>query len=71
MTLDAADEGSDHDVGSSIIPMLVSAGEAEVNEVPGVTGRDRGYWRDVGTLDSYYSAQMELLSAEPPFNLHN
>ncbi len=76
VTMDAADETSDHDIGGNIIPMLVSAGEANVydfatNEVPGVTDRDRAYWRDVGTLDSYYDAHMELVSAHPVFNLYN
>jgi glucose-1-phosphate adenylyltransferase len=76
VTMDAADETSDHDIGGNILPMLVSAGEANVydfatNEVPGVTDRDRAYWRDVGTLDSYYDAHMELVSAHPVFNLYN
>jgi len=76
VTLDAADESSDHDVGGNIIPMMVASGEAHVydfaeNEVPGVTERDRGYWRDVGTLDAYYDAHMELVSVHPVFNLYN
>ncbi|MGH2556432.1 MAG: glucose-1-phosphate adenylyltransferase [Actinomycetota bacterium] len=76
VTLDAADESSDHDVGGNIIPMMVAGGEAHVydfaaNEVPGVTERDRGYWRDVGTLDAYYEAHMELVSVHPVFNLYN
>ena len=50
--------------------MLVARGEAEVydfadNEVPGATERDRSYWRDVGTLDAYYDAHMDLTSVEP------
>lgn len=74
--MDAADESSDHDIGGNIIPMLVAAGEAHVydfatNDVPGTTDRDRGYWRDVGTLDSYYDAHMELVSVHPVFNLYN
>jgi glucose-1-phosphate adenylyltransferase len=73
---DAADEGSVHDMGGNIIPMLVSAGEAIVydfarNEVPGSTDRDRGYWRDVGTLDAYHDAHMDLVSVHPIFNLYN
>src|SRR3954452_437649 len=56
--------------------MLVARGEAEVydfaaNEVPGATDRDRSYWRDVGTLDAYYDAHMDLTSVEPIFNLYN
>lgn len=76
LTADAEDEGSVHDMGGSIIPMLVSRGEAQVydfaeNEVPGATDRDRSYWRDVGTLDSYHEAHMDLVSVEPVFNLYN
>jgi glucose-1-phosphate adenylyltransferase len=73
---DAEDPTSVHDMGGNIIPMLVNKGEAEVydfadNEVPGSTDRDRGYWRDVGTLDSYYDAHMDLVSLNPIFNLYN
>jgi glucose-1-phosphate adenylyltransferase len=76
VTIDAAEEGSGRDVGGDVIPALVAAGEAEVydfadNEVPGGTERDRGYWRDVGTLDTYYDAHLELLEPDPPFALHN
>ena len=75
----AADAGhldSRHDLGGDIIPMLVERGEAAVydfsrNEVPGATERDRGYWRDVGTLDAYYDAHMDLISVHPVFNLYN
>ena len=41
------------------------------NEVPGATDRDRGYWRDVGTLDAFYDAHMDLISVHPVFNLYN
>src|SRR5882757_5029466 len=73
---DAADPDSDHDMGGNIIPMLVDAGAAHVydfddNVVPGATERDRGYWRDVGTLDAYYDAHMDLVSVHPVFNLYN
>jgi glucose-1-phosphate adenylyltransferase len=76
VTRDAGDGSSKHDVGGNIMPMLVDAGEVAVydfadNEVPGTTERDRGYWRDVGTLDSYYDAHMDLISVEPVFNLYN
>ncbi|MDP9183743.1 MAG: glucose-1-phosphate adenylyltransferase [Actinomycetota bacterium] len=74
--VDAGDEGSVHDMGGNIIPLLVSRGQAEVydfadNEVPGSTDRDRGYWRDVGTLDSYHDAHLDLVSVLPVFNLYN
>jgi glucose-1-phosphate adenylyltransferase len=76
VSLDAKDEDSKHDLGGNIIPMLVERGEAEVydfadNQVPGATDRDRGYWRDVGTLDAYYDAHMDLISVHPVFNLYN
>src|SRR3954462_6562990 len=74
--IDAGDEGSVHDMGGNIIPMLVAKGAAQVydfadNAVPGATDRDRGYWRDVGTLDAYYDAHMDLISVHPIFNLYN
>ncbi|PPK70140.1 glucose-1-phosphate adenylyltransferase [Actinokineospora auranticolor] len=73
---DAADRDSLHDMGGDIIPMLVDQGTAHVydfadNLVPGETERDRGYWRDVGTLDAYYDAHMDLVSVHPVFNLYN
>ena len=73
---DAGDQGSVHDMGGNIIPMLVGKGMAEVydfadNDVPGATLRDRGYWRDVGTLDAYYDAHMDMVSVHPVFNLYN
>lgn len=76
LATDAKDAASKHDVGGSIIPMLVERNEANVydfrdNNVPGSTDRDRGYWRDVGTLDSYYDAHMDLIAIHPVFNLYN
>jgi glucose-1-phosphate adenylyltransferase len=76
VSVDAKDEDSKHDLGGNIIPMMVERGEAEVydfadNDVPGTTDRDRGYWRDVGTLDSYYEAHTDLISVHPVFNLYN
>ena len=73
---DAADDDSNHDMGGNIIPALVARGEAAVydfrdNQVPGGTERDRGYWRDVGTLDSFYEAHLDLMSTHPVFNLYN
>ena len=41
------------------------------NDVPGSTDRDRGYWRDVGTIDSYYDAHADLIAVHPIFNLYN
>src|SRR5581483_97718 len=76
LALDAKDAASKHDMGGNIIPMLVDRGQAAVydfrdNQVPGSTDRDRGYWRDVGTMDSYYDAHMDLIAIHPVFNLYN
>ena len=69
-------EGSRHDMGGDIVPSFVAQDAGYVydfkdNEVPGSTDRDRGYWRDVGTMDSYYDAHMDLVSIHPVFNLYN
>ncbi len=76
VTQDAADEASAHDLGGSLVPLMVSRGDAAYydfadNEVPGASASDRGYWRDVGTLDAYYDAHMDLISPVPAFNLYN
>ena len=73
---DAEDPESRHDIGGNIIPMLVDDGAAVAydfltNEVPGSTERDAGYWRDVGTIDAYFDAHMDLRTVEPQFNLYN
>lgn len=76
VTADAADPNSRHDMGGDLVPSFVEKGTAAVydfikNDVPGSTDRDRDYWRDVGTLDSYYDANQDLISIEPVFNLYN
>jgi glucose-1-phosphate adenylyltransferase len=73
---DAANRASRHDMGGDIVPMLVGERNADVydflaNEVPGANERDAGYWRDVGTLDSYFDAHMDLCAVLPVFNLYN
>jgi len=73
---DAANDDSLHDMGGDIIPMLVGERSAQAydfqtNKVPGATERDSGYWRDVGTLDSYFDAHMDLCAVHPVFNLYN
>ncbi|WBT10010.1 glucose-1-phosphate adenylyltransferase [Corynebacterium sp. SCR221107] len=73
---DEVNENSTHDMGGDIIPYFVAKGQAHVydfndNQVPGSTDRDRGYWRDVGTIDAFYEAHMDLISVHPIFNLYN
>jgi glucose-1-phosphate adenylyltransferase len=76
LILDSEDIESRHDLGGNIIPYLTSQGQAKVydfanNVVPGETDRDKGYWRDVGSIDAYYDAHMDLVSVHPIFNLYN
>ena len=68
VTRDASAIGSKHDMGGDIVPAFVRRNQAGVydykdNDVPGSTDRDRGYWRDVGTLGSYYAAHMDVVVA--------
>ncbi|MDE2408736.1 MAG: glucose-1-phosphate adenylyltransferase [Actinomycetales bacterium] len=76
ITLDGELEDSTHDMGGDIVPYFVNKGDATVydftkNIVPGATERDHAYWRDVGTIDSYYESHMDLISVMPIFNLYN
>ena len=73
---DAADEASQHSIGGDLIPMLVRENAAHVydfltNRVPGTGEGEGGYWRDVGTIDSYFDAHMDLCAAQPMFSLYN
>ena len=73
---DAADATARHDMGGDIIPRFVATGQAQVhdftsNTVPGATEQDRNYWRDVGTIDAYHEAHMDLVSVVPNFSLYN
>jgi glucose-1-phosphate adenylyltransferase len=76
VTRDNEREGSKHDMGGDIVPDFVSKGEGYVydfkdNVIPGATERDQAYWRDVGSMDSYWEAHMDLVSIHPVFNLYN
>ena len=77
VTRDAHDDTSGRDMGGDIVTAMVQRGEAAVydfvrdNDVPGTTERDHGYWRDVGTIDAYHEAHMDLVSVHPIFNLYN
>ena len=67
---------STHDMGGDIIPYMVQRQDAGAydftfNQIPGSTERDHSYWRDVGTIESYYEAHMDLISVMPVFNLYN
>lgn len=76
LAADAEDESSSHDMGGNMVPFFVDKGQAHVydftaNDVPGSTEKDRNYWRDVGTIDAYHAAHMDLVSVDPDFNLYN
>ena len=76
VTDDGEDATSNHDMGGDIVPYFVERNEAGVydmksNDVPGSNERDRSYWRDVGTIESFFDAHMDLISTLPIFNLYN
>ncbi|CRH93014.1 glucose-1-phosphate adenylyltransferase [Chlamydia trachomatis] len=73
---DALNENSAHDMGANIVPMFVESGNCGVydftfNDILGATDRDKTYWRDVGTIDAFHEANMDLISVNPIFNLYN
>lgn len=73
---DAARPDSEHDFGRNMLPEMVAefpiyAYDYLTNEVPGEKQANHGYWRDVGTIEAYYDANMDLRSIEPALNLHN
>jgi glucose-1-phosphate adenylyltransferase len=73
---DAGDPNSAHDFGKSIVAGIyqrkrVYVYDFNTNRVPGQTERERGYWRDVGSLDAYYRANMDLVAVDPIFSLYN
>jgi glucose-1-phosphate adenylyltransferase len=73
---DAADDDSGHSMGGDIIPRLARERAAHAydfrqNDVPGVRARDRCYWRELGTIDSYFAAHMDVCAVTPPLNLYN
>ncbi|MCX6587892.1 MAG: glucose-1-phosphate adenylyltransferase [Acidobacteria bacterium] len=73
---DAENENSSHDFGRDILPSLVGRSELfaydfQTNRIPGDPPGAQSYWRDVGTLEAYYEANMDLRSVDPALNLYN
>ena len=74
---DAKNENSQHDFGKNIIPKMLREGKKiyiydfSQNEYTGMTEAERGYWRDVGSIDSYWQANMDLLESDPELNLYS
>lgn len=79
--IEVLQEGKKHhedlDFGKHVIPMMlenddrVFAYNFNDNVIPGMKAEERGYWKDVGTLDSYYEANMDLIHVSPQLNLYN
>ena len=67
----------DLDFGKHVIPMMLASGDRifaynfNDNLIPGMKAEERGYWKDVGTIDSYYEANMDLIHVSPQLNLYN
>ncbi|MFN3324977.1 MAG: glucose-1-phosphate adenylyltransferase [Bryobacteraceae bacterium] len=73
---DAADEESAHDFGRNILPKMIGRSELfaydyQTNRIPGDPPGMTAYWRDVGTIDAYYDASMDLRAVSPALNLYN
>jgi len=73
---DAENENSSHDFGRDILPNLIGRSEMyaydfQTNRIPGDPEGVEPYWRDVGTLDAYYNASMDLRAVVPALNLYN
>ncbi len=73
---DANNEQSSHDFGRDILPGLIGrvpmyAYDFQTNTIPGEPPGKYSYWRDVGTIDAYYEANMDIRSVEPELNLYN
>ena len=76
ITADADLPNSTHDFGRDILPGLVDTGrllayDFTSNDIPGMSEHERGYWRDIGTIDAYWDASQDLVSVSPHFSLYN
>ncbi len=77
VTRDAKMDTSQHDFGKNVIPMLLNEGKSiyvynfSDNSFPGMAPAERGYWRDVGSIDAYWQANMDLLAYSPELNLYS
>lgn len=68
---DARNAGSDHDFGKNIIPAIIADHKVFAYRFVDPAGDQKAYWRDVGNLDSFWLANMELVSPTPPLNLYD
>jgi glucose-1-phosphate adenylyltransferase len=71
LTEDAADASSAHDFGKNIIPQAIGTRQVFAYPFQDVKTRAQSYWRDVGTIDAYYSANVELVHVKPELNIYD
>jgi glucose-1-phosphate adenylyltransferase len=68
---DSQDPNSSHDFGRDVIPRLLKTARVVAYDFRDLNAKQSRYWRDVGTLDAYYEANMDLVSVSPEFNLYD
>jgi glucose-1-phosphate adenylyltransferase len=68
---DAKKKDSQHDFGKNVIPAMLGHYKVQAYNFEDENKTDRPYWRDIGTLDSYYESSMDLVSVSPIFNLYD
>jgi glucose-1-phosphate adenylyltransferase len=68
---DAEDPDSSHDFGKDILPKLIYEKRVQAYDFHDLNAKAAKYWRDVGTLDAYYEANMDLVQVTPEFNLYD
>jgi glucose-1-phosphate adenylyltransferase len=68
---DADDPNSSHDFGKDVLPKAVSRCHVVAYDFHDLNAKNARYWRDVGTLDAYYDANIDLVAVTPEFNLYD
>jgi len=68
---DAADDNSSHDFGEDVLPKLIERRRVMAYDFVDENKKDRVYWRDVGTLEAYFEANLDLVAVTPVFNLYD
>jgi glucose-1-phosphate adenylyltransferase len=68
---DSSDDRSDHDFGKNIIPAIIDHHKVYAHRFNDVSDNEKPYWRDVGTLDSFFDANLELVEPTPALNLYD
>ena len=71
LIVDAEDPNSSHDFGHDILPRIIEKHRVFAYSFQDENKKETPYWRDVGTLDAYYEANMDLVSVSPVFNLYD